>query len=150
MAAIEEEKIKLEREKEKIRIKESLIKEKEKRKRAKRFNEIGRIAFKASIDNLSDDALLGAFMEISENLKSSERITTWENKAKAYGYSGKSSNASPLSVSFEKSPSKQEKAIMKELAFKWNSFRKEFYGYAKEEALRKRLPDSKFTLEVLE
>lgn len=151
MASEIEEKIKkIEAEKEKIRLKEKLIKEHEKRQRSKNFVEIGRIAGKAGIDSLDKEILLGAFIEIAQNYQDEKYKTAWKEKAINFLKGQNVSKETPLSICFSSAPSKEIKDKLKSLGFRWNSFRKEFLGYADESALQEILVESEYKIEVLD
>jgi hypothetical protein len=115
-------------EKEKIRKKEKELKEREKKIRAKKFIDIGRLAFSIAIDTLEQDAMLGAFLEISEKIND-KNISAWKKKAKEYNENRKTLDSTPLSVCFKSPPNKEIKDQFKDLGFRWNSFRKEFFGH---------------------
>ena len=141
---------KIEYKKRKLQIQEKLLKEKEKQKRVRRFSLIGKIASKADIDHLDDETLLGAFLEIASNLPSEEKIEEWKNNGKSFVSNGKGSDGTPLSVAFPNDPKPEIKKILKGLGFRWNSFRKEFYGYGRKDEIQQALSGVDFRIEVLD
>jgi len=141
---------KIEDKKRKLQIQEKLLKEKEKQKRARRFSLIGKIASKADIDHLDDETLLGAFLEISSHLPSKEKQDDWKNKGKSFVSNGKETDGTPLSISFSNDPKPETKKILKDLGFRWNSFRKEFYGYGRKDQIRQALSGVDFKIEVID
>lgn len=140
--AVEIKKVKLEEAKQKIILQEKLIKEIERKKRARNFSEVGRIAFKADIDEIDKDAMFGAFLEISEKLKSGNSLENWKEKAKLFLESNDQKKQVGYSVIFSKDLSVEVKQIMKNLGFKWNRIRKEFYGYSDLKTLQFELKNS--------
>lgn len=142
------DKIKLE--KEKLKIKEKILREKEKRKQAKRLERLAKLIAKANIDNLDENVLFGAFLEVSENAKNQDKVESWKIKCQSFqGFINESSSPA-ISVSFSQNPHKEEKEKLKNLGFRWNSFRKEFYGYAKKQEIENLLPNSKIKIETLD
>ncbi len=142
-------KLKIEQEKEKIRLKEKLFKEKEKQKRSKRFSEIGRIASKVDIDLLDDDVLLGAFIEISEKIKDNQISNQWKEKASTFLKTQDETIGTPLSISFSIDPNKDVKNKLKDLGFRWNSFRKEFFGHGDKISIEKIVEGTQYKIEIL-
>lgn len=147
---IEEEKRKLAIKKEKIQIREKLLREKERKKRARRFEEIGKMAFKTNIDTIEKDALVGAFIEIYEQQKDDATRERWKRKSEEFAKKEEKTDATPLSVKFTNEPTKNTTDKLKELNFKWNRFRKEYYGYGSKERLEQILEGNDFLIEVLD
>lgn len=144
-----EKKSKLEEDKEKIRIRERQLKEKEKRIRAKRFVDIGRMAFNLDIDALEHEVLFGAFLEIVDKSKDKAKVAEWKKRAEAFHQERKKSKNVPLSVCFKEVPKKEVKEKFKELGFRWHSFRKEFYGNGDESSLNAIVKGLDCKIEVL-
>ncbi len=145
---IDDKLAKIEERKKKLQLKEKLLKEKEKQKRARRFSDIGRIAYKADIDTFEDDILYGAFLELSSKA-SDEKKKEWEESGKSHA-SKQSSDSTPLSITFENVPSSVTKKMLKELGFRWNKFRKEFCGFGDQLEIEKSLSGEKYRIEVLD
>lgn len=122
---------KLEEKKKALEEKKKIAVEKEKRrkfkKKEKRYIEIGRLAEKANLFDFDIDTLFGAFLEIYEKSSSHDSINSWKEKAKSKNEDN--TPKTPLSISFSTNPTKEEKKLMKEISFSFNSFRNEFYGY---------------------
>lgn len=138
LQTIEIKKMKIEEAKQKIILKEKLLKESEKKKRIKKFSEVGRIAFKADIDQIDKNMLLGAFLEISERVKKGEGLENWKKKAQEF-FEVNDEKQSAFSITFTDSPNNDIKQIFKGLGFKWNRIRKEFYGYCDLKTLEEKL-----------
>lgn len=112
-----------------LRKKEKEIREREKKQQIKSFEKIGRIAIKASLPDLDDDALLGAFFELSEKSKQEENLIKWREMANSINTKNDKENGTPLVIKFSKHPEKEVRDNLKNQGFKWNSFRGEFYGF---------------------
>lgn len=149
MKDFEKHKASLEKEKERIRLKEKLLREKQKQKRAKGFEDIGRLASKVDIDLIEKNALLGAFIEISERSSDEKVMTGWREKGECFQNKEQLSDQVPLSICFKASPPKEAKEKLKNQGFRWNTFRKEFCGYGSKNALQKLLHGFECNIEVL-
>ena len=144
---IEDEIKRLEEKKRKIRKREIAIKEMEKKRKDKSMVAIGKLAYQAGIADLDGDVLLGAFLEIAL-LRTDEAIRNkWLEKTK--NLSDGKVGVSSLSISFSKSPDKEVREKLKEMKFKWNDFRGEYYGYGNKEEMRNLLHGVKCSIEVL-
>lgn len=147
---IEEKKKKLAEKKQSIQIKEKLLNEKEKQRRAKQFAEIGKIAYQANIDKIEKETLLGAFLEISKKNHDKETIAHWKKSACEFLKKQESDETTPMTIIFTTDPSKEVKEKLKEIKFKWNSFRREFYGYGNKKSVESLLSGSEFRIEFPE
>ena len=121
MEKLKEEHEKLKISKAKIQLKEKLLKEKERKQRTIQFSEIGRLAYKANIDQIESTALLGAFLEIAQHAKNLEKIEVWKKSSISFLKKQESEERSPLTISFKKEPSTEIKEMLKKLNFKWPS-----------------------------
>ena len=147
--------IKLEEKKKKIdeQIKKNLLRKKmlinkEKRKRAARFNDIGKLAYQANIDQIDEKVLLGAFLEISKNINE-EKISSWKIAAEKFSNTQSKEDNQTFSISFVEDPSLEIKKKLKEMKFQWNRFRKEFYGKCRKPDIENLLKDCKFKIEEI-
>jgi len=124
---IEERKKKIDEQIERNLKKKKLLLEKERKKRASRFKDIGKLAYRADIDQIDESALFGAFIEIAKNIND-DKLKQW--KEIAYEFETQSNNSSEkvFCISFLEDPSQEIKKILKENKFMWNRFRKEYYG----------------------
>ncbi len=134
---LDKQREKLENEKQKILIKEKLFREKEKKKRVKQFYEIGGIAFKANIDRMDKETMLGAFLEISERLQKNSDQESWKIKANQFLQTEPLKDKIAFSVVFSSEPQREIKETLKENGFKWNRIRKEYLGYGSRNDLEK-------------
>lgn len=143
----ERKKIDIEEKKKKIRLQEQILREKEKRRKIKRAEKIGRLAVKAGIDDIDDDAFLGAFIEIAEKSENQKDVERWKKRSTSF-----TSKTCPdaIILTFETPPSKEEKETIKSLGLKWNKFRNEYYGYGELDALKKEFPDENCTIRVVD
>ena len=127
MKTFEKKKLKIEEDKQRLFLKEKILKDQEKKKRAVRFSEIGRLAYKADIDQLDNDILLGAFLEMSNNINEAQ-TEKWKRNAELFIKAQSESDSIPLTIKFKTDP---EKTILNELSkikFRWNRFLKIYYG----------------------
>ncbi len=90
----------------------------------KQMNELYNLACKTGISNLELCSLHGAFLEIANGAKNQENIQRW----KEAGEKQKPDNLKPLIIKFPTSLPQDIKSSLKQLNFKWNSFRGEYYG----------------------
>jgi len=150
MSAIKDEKQKIEMKKKKLLLKEKLLKEKEKQAQARRLTEIGKLARKAQIDHLDEESLLGAFLDIAERHQEQKDLENWKQKAKAFLENTTEGAQDALIISFSSNPTPEIKSLFRELNFKWNSFRKEFYGYGHRRSIEETLSGSDFQIELAE
>ena len=149
MVDIDEVKKKLEIQKKKLLTKERLIKEKEKQKKVRRFTEVGRIASQANINDLDDETLLGAFIEISKRFHDSNALSKWKSLSQEHQAESQKSESVPLTISFKSPPNSEIKAKLKNLNFRWNRFRNEFQGYGNKSAIEEMLKDSEYSIHVV-
>lgn len=147
---IEKEKIALEKKKKQLQLKQRLIKEKEKQAQARKFSEIGKLAHQANIDLLDGKALLGAFLEIEERNREQKHLAHWREKAKNFLEAPSEKTQDPLIISFPSDPSSNIKSLLREMNFKWNNFRREFYGYGHRKSIEEALFGTNSKIEVAE
>jgi hypothetical protein len=138
----------LEKAKSYIEAKRKEIKKREQRITQKRFLEIGRLAYRTNISKMDDESLLGAFIELQEKAEDPANIDMWKSKAAAIR-SVEEKKRMPLSVCFKETPPLEIKALLKELKFKWNSFRKEYYGYGEKSGIIDLLKNYQVEIEVI-
>lgn len=131
---------KLEKQLEDLNRKKKELSEKRKRFQAKRLEGIGRIAVEANIDDLDPVVILGALLSISEKKNDESTLSKWKNTAEKFR-STSTKEQQKLIVKAGQNPAKEVRKIMKDLSFKWNSFRNEFYGQGKPDQLKTLLKD---------
>ena len=150
ISAIKDEKQKIELKKKKLLLKEKFIREKEKQAQARKLTDIGKLARKAEIDHLDEETLLGAFLDIAERHYEQKSLVNWKEKAKAFLENTAEDSQDPLIISFSSIPTPEIKSLLRELSFKWNSFRKEFYGYGHRRSIEEALAGTDFRIELAE
>lgn len=134
----------------KIERKEKLLKLQERKAHTKKLIELGSLIYKSHLENLSVMALTGALLEIKEKSQDPNIMKEWEKKAKEAAEIKKSNGPSRLIISLKSHPSTGEKALLRELQFKWNAFRKEWHGYGKLEDIEPLLKNRMENVEILE
>lgn len=145
---IEEKKKKIDAQIEKNLVRKKMLIAKEKRKRASKFNNIGKLAYRANIDQLDEKALFGAFLEISTNI-SEEKINQWKEIVKK-DFEIQTKNLDQLfGISFLEEPSQEIKKKLKENKFSWNRFRKEYYGRGQRQEIENLLKGCKVKIEEI-
>ncbi len=145
---LEEKKKKIDEQIEKNLLRKKLLLAKEKRKRAAKFSDIGRIAYQANIDQIDEKALLGAFLEIANNINN-EKINQWKNNAEEFSKAQSKNSDQVFCINFLEEPSNEIKQKLKENKFSWNRFRKEYYGKGNKSDIEDLLKDCKFKLEEI-
>ncbi len=130
-----------------IRIKE---KQKEKQSDLKKFIEIGKLANKVSIDQLDPVVLLGAFLEIAEQSSAKIKVADWHRKGSNFQLPSAEHTSIALCLSFKSPLDQKSKEYLKELGFKWNKFRKEFYGYGDKGQLVERFKEYECKIESVD
>lgn len=123
--------------------------EKEKKKRVAKFSNIGRLAFRANIDTLDEEVLLGAFLEIAERMQQPENLQTWQVHARAFEKTQNDTSQQVFSVYFEEEPHKDIKQKMKSWKFIYNRYKREYCGKAEREQLEQLLKSCKVKIEEI-
>ena len=147
---LEEEKKKLALKKSRIEAKEKRLKEKERKVRTRRLIELGGLVSKAGIEELNNNALLGALLDIKEKLKEESTVKKWKDKGAAAFEKDKAENGEALIVSFDAEPPREAKDILRNLGLRWNRFRREWQGYGKKDLLEKELKEFGAMIESVE
>jgi hypothetical protein len=145
-ASIESEKSKIERKIEALKMRERVLEERAKRKAAKQLIEVGKLAERVGITSLTIEELLGAFLELSEKSKRKDQLEEWKERASRYNAGKVENEAMALIVQLKSSATQEVKNALKKLGFKWNDFRKEWYGYGIETSVRAALDGIEFEL----
>jgi len=131
---LNKEKLKLAQKKENLEKKERAIIQKERKMQLKRLISLGELVVKSGLDVLNHKAIFGALLEIKESV-SEKSEKTWALKGSQYLELDKANNPKPLILQFSKGPSADTKKELRSRKFKWNPFRREWYGYGKKEEL---------------
>ncbi len=144
---LEEKKQKLNEKIEKISIQKKLLEGKEKKKRAAKYVEIGRLANKANIDQLDEEILFGAFLDIAKSQK--DKLKQWKDSADEFNKSQLKLSDQVFSIYFEEEPGKEIKKHMKEGKFIWNRFKREYCGRGNRQELESLLKGHKAKIEEI-
>lgn len=136
--------------KRKIHLREKIIKERERKALYRKFLHVGKIAHQAGITNLDLDSIRGAFLEIADFSQDPNKLENWKALASSISKSISTEGREQLAICFDESPDPKVKRTLRDLEFKWNAFRKEFYGYGKKQDLQRQLKDVKCRIEVLD
>lgn len=145
---LDEKRKKIDEQIEKNLLRKKLLLEKEKKKRASKFNDIGRLAYRANIDQLDEHALFGAFLDIAKNINE-EKLIKWKENAEEFSKAQSGNFVRVFSIYFEEEPSQDIKRKLKENKFSWNRFRKEYYGKGNRDDIEILLKDCKFKIEEI-
>ncbi len=132
MTSLSHQKEKLERQKAKLQSQEQKLKLIERKKRTRRLIELGGLIVKAELDSFNNNTLLGALMSLKSSLQTNESlIEEWTSIGAAAfeALSQPMDDTSPLVITFKTEPPRELKSQLRDLNFKWNPFRKEWYGY---------------------
>ncbi len=153
MLNIEKQKSRIENSKGKLKEKEKLLKEKEKKEFRNRINALGELFVKTQTSHLDHELLLGALLEIAEKSKIEKNLTEWREKFEENERSQRltiSKKGNAITISFKLSPDPIVKKKLKELNFKWNSFRCEYYGFGEKTVLNELLKNCECSIEMIE
>jgi hypothetical protein len=141
VTSLSHQKEKLERQKARLQSKEHKLKTLERKQRTRRLIELGGLIVKAELDALNNNTLLGALLSLKQQMTHNETIIhEWtEQGARAFEAQSPTtesgSNTAPLVITFKTEPPRELKSQLRDLNFKWNPFRKEWYGYGEMKAL---------------
>ena len=146
---LEERKKKIELQKQKLQIREKMVKEKEKQRRFKRISHLVEIALKAGLDQLDDDTLMGAFLEIVDKISNDAVIKEWKKRGLESQKEEPQSQGVLLAITFKTEPAMEIRAALKKMKFRWNPFRKEFCGHGNQEECEYTLKGTDYKIEVV-
>lgn len=153
MTSLSHQKEKLERQKARLQSQEQKLKILERKKRTRRLIELGGLIVNAELDELNNNTLLGALLSLKQRLSKDEQIThEWtEQGAKAFEASDPNNDSvtetRPLVITFKTEPPRELKSQLRDLNFKWNPFRKEWYGYGNLHELKSLIKSANGTVE---
>lgn len=129
MVDLEDKKKQLYLEKSRLESKEKTIREKERKLKTKKLIEIGELATRAGLSEIDTEILFGAFLDVKEKSVQEQYLEIWKTLAEKAKILQSSQNSQPLIISVHSTASASLKTTLKALKFKWNPFRKEWYGY---------------------
>ncbi len=154
MTSLSHQKEKLERLKAKLQSQEQKLKLTERKKRTRRLIELGGLIVKAELEELNNNTLLGALLSLKSSISKNETlINEWtEQGAKTFEALDQNqtigADKTPVIITFKAEPSRELKSQLRDLNFKWNPFRKEWYGYGDSYALKFLLKPSGGRIEI--
>jgi hypothetical protein len=153
MDRLEKMKSRLEDSKQKLKEREKVLKEKEKRASKNTLSTLGKLVVKGRASHLDHEALIGALLEIAEKSKDENTLIAWREKSKQHAIDmvkkGISIDGSAITISFENPPTAETRKKLKELNFKWNAFRSEYYGFGDKNELTSWLEDQQCKIETI-
>lgn len=155
LTSLSHQKEKLERLKAKLQSQEQKLKLTERKKRTRRLIELGGLIVKAELEELNNNTLLGALLSLKASISNNESlIHQWtEQGARAFELQklsdgvGNSPDLIPLIITFKAEPPRELKSKLRDLNFKWNPFRKEWYGYGNLHELKSIIKSANGTVE---
>jgi hypothetical protein len=156
VTSLSHQKEKLERQKARLQSQEQKLKLTERKKRTRRLIELGGLIVKAELEELNNNTLLGALLSLKSSIAKSETvIPEWtEQGANAFeaqkqreGEGEDGADSTPLVITFKTEPARELKSQLRDLNFKWNPFRKEWYGYGNIKELTSIISSAKGTVE---
>jgi len=125
---------------------EKSIRDTERKISQKKINSIGKLAVKAKLDEIDLEILYGAFVDISIKISDDSYKSSCLELARKQQHP---LNGNRVAISFNKPPSLEIKEQLKNLSFKWNRFRGEFYGTCEQTTLSNILKDVEHKIEVI-
>ena len=151
MQNIAEQKQRLEQKKARMRLEETRLKLKERKTRTRHLIEIGGLVTKAGLNDLPTNTLYGALLFLSNELKNNDSIrSAWTIKGNS-AFNKEKQDSKPVILSFASEPIKEVRDTIRSLGFRFNKFRKEWYGNVKDmEELKTCVSKCRHELEVLE
>ena len=145
---LEEAFLKIEEQKRKLQNKEKLLNEKEKKIENKKLFKVGILAKEAGIHHWNELELLGAFLTLEEKIDDRESLQEWKIRAEEFRKKKERRDESPLMVCFKEDPKKSSIEALKSKKFRWNGFRKEWYGYGNRSEVEALLCNERVSIEV--
>ena len=146
---------KLEQKKARLVMQETRLKIQERKRRTKRLIEIGGLVVKAELDFLSSNAIYGGLLEMQKQLSQDKSIVSkWESIGKN-AFEQEQKLSTPVIISFQEAPPADVKSTVRSHNLRWNSFRKEWYGNAKDfgalkSYLAENLDNADYNIEIIQ
>lgn len=139
MEATSKKRLILEQRKAKLSLEEQKLHLQERKLRTRRLIELGGLVVKAELDQLNNNTLLGAFLSLKHESAQIDKVNLWTEQGATAFKKSKSNHTQeekvPLVITFVSEPTHETKSHLRDLKFKWNPFRKEWYGYGLESEL---------------
>ncbi len=127
------EKEKLAQTRARLEKRQKIINEKERKIRLKKIIDLGDLIVKAELEELDNEVLLGALLEVKELSTNKGSLKKWAEKRDAWLNLNRPQR---LIVSFENESSSEETNALRSKKFKWNPFRQEWYGFGKKDEMQ--------------
>lgn len=143
----EKQKARLENTKKRVKQREKMIKEKERMSAQNTLSNLGHLFVKTKLAHLDPEILIGALLEIAEKSKDEKLLSAWREKSQQHFQDKNKGNA--ISISFPNPPAFEIKEKLKEMNFKWNAFRGEYYGFGEKSALSNFLENIDHKIEII-
>lgn len=153
MTSLSHQKERLERQKARLQSQEQKLKTLERKQRTRRLIELGGLIVKAELEELNNNTLLGALLSLKHHMTNTETIISeWtEQGAKAFEALDQNQtigpDKTPVVITFNSEPPRELKSQLRDLNFKWNPFRKEWYGYGSIHELKSLIKPANGTIE---
>lgn len=147
MTTVEKRKISLEQKKSRLIQQEMNLKLKERKMRVRSLIENGGLITKAGLDHLSTNALYGALLSLKQSLND-DVINQWTVIGQE-ALQKEQSDKTAIILKLDDQPNPDVKNLIKSHNLKWNSLRKEFYGYVSNlNALKTSLSDLNINFDI--
>ena len=153
MTSLSHQKERLERQKARLQSQEQKLKTLERKQRTRRLIELGGLIVKADLDALNNNSLLGALLSLKQQMTNNETIIHKWTEQGAIAFEALEQNQStgtgktPAVITFNSEPQRELKSKLRDLNFKWNPFRKEWYGYGNLHELKSLIKPAHGTVE---
>jgi hypothetical protein len=153
VTSLSHQKERLERQKARLQSQEQKLKLTERKKRTRRLIELGGLIVKAELEELNNNTLLGALLSLKSSISKNETlINEWtEQGAKTFEALDQNqtigADKTPAVITFKSEPQRELKSQLRDLNFKWNPFRKEWYGYGNLHELKSLIKPANGTIE---
>jgi hypothetical protein len=142
VTSLAHQKERLERQKARLQSQEQKLKILERKQRTRRLIELGGLIVKAELEELNNNTLLGALLSLKQHMMRNEAVLSEWTERGAIAFEALDQNQStgtdktPVVITFNSEPPRELKSSLRDLNFKWNPFRKEWYGYGNIHELR--------------
>jgi hypothetical protein len=153
VTSLSHQKERLERQKARLQSQEQKLKTLERKQRTRRLIELGGLIVKAELEELNNNTLLGALLSLKQDMMRNEAILSEWTEQGAIAFEALDQNQStgtdktPVVITFNSEPPRELKCSLRDLNFKWNPFRKEWYGYGNIHELRSFIKSAHGTVE---
>jgi hypothetical protein len=149
MQNVEQQKLKLEQKKNRLLAEETRLKLKERKMRTRHLIELGGLVVKAQLEHLPTNTLYGSLLSIAASLDTNPKIKDEWTKIGKLKLDEEQINKHAVILKFECEPSIEIRKSIREHGLRWNTLRKEWYGYVENiDMLKIALKDLDHQIEV--